>query len=66
MVDLSIQEITQPIDQLGPNYPTAQVLPHSPPQYPALVMATAVNEPPWRARMKLNLAAPLHDLPNHP
>ena len=25
-----------------------------------------VNQPTWRARMPLNLAAPLHDLPKHP
>ena len=34
LVDLSIQEITQLLDQLGPESPTAQVFSHSSPQYP--------------------------------
>ena len=29
-------------------------------------MAGNVNQPTWRARTSLNLAAPLHDLPKHP
>ena len=33
LVDLSIQEIIEPLDQLGLEYPTAQFFLHYPPQY---------------------------------
>ena len=49
LVDLSIQEITQPLDQLRPESPTTQIFPHSPPQYPPRVMVADVNQPAWRA-----------------
>ena len=65
MVDLSLQEITQPLDQLGPESPMAQSFSHSPPQYSPRVMVD-VNQPTWRARTPLNLDAPLHDFPKHP
>ena len=57
LVDLSIQEITQPIDQLGLEYPTTQVFPHSPPQYPPRFMVV-VNQPAWRANTPLNMDVP--------
>ena len=63
-MDLSIQEITQPLDQLGPESPIAQVFPHSPPQSPPRVIEV-INQPAWRARMPLNLVAPLHDFPKY-
>ena len=65
-MDLSIQEIIQPLDQLGPDSPTAHVFTHSPPEYPTQVMAAATNQPAWRAITPLNLDAPLHDFPKHP
>ena len=33
LVDFFLQEITQPLDQLGPESPMDQVFLHSPPQY---------------------------------
>ena len=65
LVDLSIQEIVQPIDQLGLESPAASVFMQSPPPYPPQIMV-AFNQPTWKARTPLNLAAPLHDLPKHP
>ena len=59
-----MQEIVQPLDQLNPESPTVLVFSQSPPQSPPRIMV-AVNQPAWRARMPLNLAAPLHDLPKH-
>ena len=61
LVNLSIQEIIQLLDQLGPEYPTTQY----PPWYPPRVMAAA-NQPTWRDKTPLNLVAPLHDFPKHP
>ena len=58
--------MTQPLDQLGIESPTTQVFPHSPWQYAPRFMVEAINQPAWRARTLLNLAAPLHDLPKHP
>ena len=66
LVDLSIQEIVQPLDQLGPESPTASVFSQYTPQSPPQIMAGNVNQPAWRARIPLNLATPLHDLPKHP
>ena len=69
-MDLSIQEIIQPLDQLGPESPIVQSLlhspPQSPPQTPHQIKVGNVNQPAWRARTPLNLAAPLHDFPTHP
>ena len=62
LVDLSIQEICQPIDQLGPESPIAKVSPHCPPQYPPQVMVVVVNQPRLRTRMPLSMATPLHGL----
>ena len=62
LFDLSLQEITEPLDQLGPKSPRAQVFPQSPPQ----IMDASVNQPAWKARTPLNLDAPLHDLPKYP
>ena len=65
MVDLSIQEIVQPLDQFGPESPAASVFSQSPPQSsPRIVLV--VNQATWRVGMPLNLAAPLHDLPKNP
>ena len=43
LVDPSIQEIIQPLDQLGPESPIASVFSQSPPQYPPRIMAGSVN-----------------------
>ena len=64
LVYFSLQEVTQPLDQLGPKSPKAQSFLHSPPQSMLQVME-AVNQPTWRAKMPLNVAAPLHDLPKY-
>ena len=64
-VDLSIQGIVHPIDQLDPESPVASVFIQSPPQSPPKIMAD-VNQPTWRARMPLNLDSPLHDSPRNP
>ena len=64
LVDLSIQEITQPLDQSGTKYPITQVFPHYPPYSTPQVMVAA-NQPAWRAGMPLNLATPLHNLPKN-
>ena len=66
LVDFSLQEITQPIDQLGPESPVAQAFSYSPPKYPLRVMVVVVNQLAWRSRTPCNLAAPLHDLPKYP
>ena len=66
LVDLSIQEIVQPLDQLGPESLATLVFSQSPPQYPPRIMAGNVNQPKWRERTPLNMDAPLHDLPKHP
>ena len=44
LLDFYLQEITQPLDQLGPESPTAQVFPHSPHR----IMAEIINQSPWR------------------
>ena len=62
LVDLSIQEIVQPLDQLDLESPVVSVLSQSPPQ----IMAGNVNQPAWRAKTPLNMVAPLHDLPKQP
>ena len=66
LFDLSLQEITKPLDQLGPNSPIAQVFPHSSSQSPPQIMVVVVNQHAWRAKTQLNLAEPLHYLPKHP
>ena len=65
LVDLSIQEIVQPLDQLDPDSRANSVFSQSPPHCPPQIMAD-VNKTTWRARTPLILAAPLHDLPKHP
>ena len=65
LVDLSIQEIVQPLDQLDPESPIVSLFSQSPPQCPPQIM-DVVNQPAWRARKPLNLASPLHDLPKNP
>ena len=65
LVYFSLQEITQPIDKLGPETPTIQAYPYPPPQSPSRVMAATVNQPTWREITPLYLDAPLHDLSNH-
>ena len=70
LFDLSIQDIAQPLDQLGPKSPIVHSPisspPQSPPQTPCRIMVGKVNQPTWRVRTPLNLAPPLHDLPKHP
>ena len=68
LVETSLQEVVQPLNQVGPDTPHSSPVhtlifspPHSPPRLMAGVNA---NPPPaWRARSPLNLTPPLHDLP---
>ena len=78
LVDLTLQEIVQPLDQLGPDSPSCSPF-CTPVQSPPRIMAGNVNanqpvnpnanELPsplaWRARTPLNLSSPLHNLPAH-
>ena len=75
LVEIALQEFIQPMDQLDPDTPYCSPVHtpvHSPPHSPLKIMANVnANQPPkppnpppaWRARSPLNLAPPLHDLP---
>ena len=71
LVEAALQEVDQPLNQLGPDTPYYSPVhtlvpspPHSPPRIMAHVNANQPNPPPaWRARSPLNLTPPLHDLP---
>ena len=71
LVEESLQEVDQPLNQLGPDTPyyspihtPIQSPPHSLLKIMAHVNANQPNPPPaWKARSPLNLVAPLHDLP---
>ena len=70
-VEAALQEVDQPLNQLDPDTPyyspvhtPFQSPPHSPLKIMAHVNANQPNPPPaWKARSPLNLAPPLHDLP---
>ena len=71
LVDVALQEVVQPLNQVGPNTPYGSPI-HSPPHSPPKIMAGInANQPPnppnppsaWKARSPLNLTPPLHDLP---
>ena len=76
-MNLSLQEIVQPIDQLGPNSPVfgslLQTPIHSPPQSPPQIMDGNVNSNvapmnpnaplAWIARTQFKLACALHIFP---
>ena len=64
-VDLSIQEIVQPLDQLGLESPAVSVFSQYPPHSPPQIMV-GVNQLTWRVINPLNLAAPLHDFTKNP
>ena len=57
-VDLSIQEIVHPLDQLDPESPVVSIFSQSLAQYPPRIMDD-VNQPTWRERTPLNLVAAL-------
>ena len=75
LVETALQEVVQPLNQVGPNTPCCSpvhTLVHSPPHSPPRLMAGVnANQPPnppnpplaWKARSPLNLTPPLHDLP---
>ena len=75
LVELALQEVVQPLNQLDPDTPyyspvhtSVRSLPHSPLRIMANVNANQPPNPPnppptWKARSPLNLAPPLHDLP---
>ena len=75
LVETTLQEVVQPLNQLGPDTPycsPVHTLVHSPPHSQPRIMANInANQPPnppnpppaWRARLPLNLTPPLHDLP---
>ena len=68
LVETKLQEVVQPLNQLGPDSPHCspfQTPVQSPPQSPLRIMANVnANKPPpppsWRARSPLNLTPPLH------
>ena len=75
LVEVALQEVVQPLNQVGPNTPYCSPVPtpvpspsHSPPRLMAGVNANHPPNPPnpppaWKARSPLNLTPPLHDLP---
>ena len=72
LVEVALQEVVQPLNQVGLNTPYCSPVhthvpspPHSPPKLMAGVNANQpLNPPPpWKARSPLNLTPPLHDLP---
>ena len=75
LVEVVLQEVVQPLNQVGPNTPYGSPIHtpiHSPPHFPPKLMASVnANQPPnppnpppaWNARSPLNLTPPLHDLP---
>ena len=73
LIDLTLQEIDQPLDQLGPDSPVGTPFQY-PPRSPKSIMAENVppnpnaNQanpptPSWRAITPLNLAPPMHAFP---
>ena len=74
LVETTLQEVVQPLNQIGPNTPYCSPIhtpihspPHSPPRLMEGVNANQPNPPnpppAWKARSPLNLTPPLHDLP---
>ena len=75
LVETALQEVVQPLNQVGPNTPFCSPMHtnvHSPPHSPpSLMVGINANKPPnppnpppaWKARSPLNLTPPLHDLP---
>ena len=75
VVETTLQEVVQPLNQLDPDTPYCSPVHtpvQSPPHSPLKIMANVnANQPPnpanpppsWRARSPLNLALPLHGLP---
>ena len=69
LVEAALQEVDQPLNQLGLDTPYCSPVhtpihspPHSPPKIMAYVNENQPNPPPsWKARSPLNLAPPLHD-----
>ena len=72
LVEASLQEVEQPLNQLDPDspyYSPFQTFVQSQPHSPLRIMANVnANQPPplpaWRARLPLNLTPHLHDLPH--
>ena len=75
LVETSLQEVVQPLNQVGPETPYGSLVRtpvHSPPPSPPRIMVGInANQPPnppnpppaWKARSPLNLTPPLYDLP---
>ena len=75
LVEVALQEVVQPLNQVGPNTPyfsPVHTPVHSPPHSPPKLMAgVSANQPPnppnpppsWKAISPLNLTPPLHDFP---
>ena len=71
LVETTLEEVVQPMNQLGPDsphYSPFRMLVHSPPQSPIKIMANVnANQPApppsWRARSPLNITPPLHAMP---
>ena len=75
LVEIALQEVVQPLNQVGPDTPHSSPVHtpiHSPPHSPLRLMAGVnANQPPsppnpppaWKARSPLNLTRSLHNLP---
>ena len=75
LVEVALQEVVQPLNQVSPNTPYCSHVrtpipspPHSPPKLMAGVNVNQPLNPPnpppaWKDRSPLNLTPPLHDLP---
>ena len=75
LVEVALQEVVQPLNQVGPNTPYCSPAhtsipspPHSPPRLMAGVNANQPPNPPnpppaWKAISPLNLTPLFHDLP---
>ena len=74
LVERALQEVVQPLNQVGPNTPYGSPIntpmpspPHSQPRLMEGVNANQPNPPnpppAWKFRSPLNLTPPLHDLP---
>ena len=73
MVETALQEVVQPLNQLGLDSPHCSPFRtpiQSPPQSPLRIMANVnANQPPpplaWRDRSPLNLTPPIHAMPQN-
>ena len=75
LVEVALQEVVQPLNQVGPDIlyvsPARNPVPSTPHSPPRIMAGVNANQPPnppnlppaWKAISPLNLTPPLHDLP---